>query len=225
MSRTAWIGLATTTVVLVAVLGNFTGIVRNLLYDSGKHEIVAIFPTTQQLRDGNYVRVRGIDVGKVKRVEPVDGGRATRVTMLVDDVAGPLYRDAHASLRWRTILGSAFYIEIDPGHAGDGKLDGPIPRAQTSTQVELEDLTTVFRNGARSGLQRLPGELSTALGDHDTPARLFEQVADDAPDIAKGIDALRGQRRDADLQQLVSATSKVVDVLGRSRAQLHDVVD
>lgn len=224
--RTGLLGLVTLTVVGVAVLGNFTGVVRSLLEERGKREVVAIFPSTQQLRSGSYVRVRGIDVGKVQRLESIDGGRSTRVTMLVDDDgAGPLYRDAHASLRWRTILGSAFYIDIDPGHVSDGTLDGPIPRAQTSTQIELEDITSVFRNGARAGVQTLPGELSTALSDHETPARLLGDVADEAPAIAKGVGALRGQRRDADLQQLVTSTSDVVDVLGRSRNALHDLVD
>ncbi|MCW3013055.1 MAG: mammalian cell entry protein [Solirubrobacterales bacterium] len=222
--RTRLIGLIMLTVVGLVVIGNFTGILRRLISERGTHEIVAIFPSSQQLRTGNFVRVHGVDVGKVKALESVDGGRATRVTMLVDDAAGELHRDAHANLRWRTILGSAFYVDVDPGHASDGKLDGPIPQAQTSGQVELDDVTSIFKDGARTGLQRMPGELSQTFSDHALPAKLLNDVADNAPDIAKGVGALRGQQQDADLQHLVTSTAKLVDVLGRSQAELHDVV-
>jgi phospholipid/cholesterol/gamma-HCH transport system substrate-binding protein len=222
--RMELIGFVTLSVVGILVFGNFTGIVRSILAERGTHEVTAILPTSQQLRAGSYVRMRGVDVGKVSRLQSIDRGRATRVTMQIEDSAGDLHKDARVSIRWRTILGSAFYVELDPGHASDGPLSGPIPRSQTSTQVELDDVTSIFQNGARKGLQTLPGELSKALGDHDTPARLLNDVADAAPDIAKGIDALRGQQPDADLQQLVSSTSKLVDVLGRSRTDLHDVI-
>jgi virulence factor Mce-like protein len=224
LGRTRVIGLVMLSIVTLLVLGNFTGVLRNLIAERGTHEIVAIFPSSQQLRGGNFVRVHGVDVGKVQRLESIDGGRATRVTMLVDDSAGDLHKDAHASLRWRTILGSAFYVDIDPGHAGDGKLAGPIPRSQTSSQVELEDVTSIFRDGARTGLQRMPGELSQTFSDHELPGRLLNDVADEAPAIAKGVGALRGQQQDADLQHLVSSTAKLVDVLGRSQNDLHDVV-
>jgi phospholipid/cholesterol/gamma-HCH transport system substrate-binding protein len=90
--------------------------------------------------------------------------------------------------------------------------------------VELEDLTSVFRNGAMAGLQTLPGELSKGVSDHDTPARLLRDVAAAAPAIAKGVGAARGQHRDADLQRLVSATADVVDVLGHSAPRLRDVI-
>lgn len=222
--RNAAIGLVMLSVVLLLVVGNFTGIIRSMVTERGTHEVVAIFPSSQQLRTGNFVRVRGIDVGKVKKLESVDGGRSTRVTMLVGDDAGDLHKDAHANLRWRTILGSAFYVDIDPGHASDGPLAGPIPRTQTSSQVELDDVTTIFQNGARTGLQTMPGELSKALRDHETPGRLLNDVADASPDIAKGVGALRGQRKDADLQRLVSSTSRLVDVLGRSQGELQQVV-
>lgn len=219
------IGLVTLSLVLLAVLGNFTGILRGLFEKRGTHEVTAIFPTSQQLHSGAYVRIRGVEVGKVERLDSMEGGRATRVTMLVKKSAGHLYKDAHASLRWRTVLGSAFYVDLDPGHPSDGVLEGAIPRTHVSTQVELDDVTSIFQNGARKGLQTLPRELSAALSDHDTPARLLNDVADAAPDIAKGVGAVRGQRPDADLQHLVTSTSRLVDVLGRSQGQLHDLVN
>jgi virulence factor Mce-like protein len=223
--RMAAIGLVMLTIVGLAVVGNFTGILRGILSKRGTQEIVAIFPSSQQLRGGDFVRMHGVDIGKVSKLESVEGGRATRVTMRVEDSsAGQLHRDAHAAVRWRTVLGSAFYIDIEPGHASDGPLRGPIPKSQTTNQVELDDLTSVFQNGARKGLQTLPGEMAQALSDHDTPGRLLRRVGDEAPNIAKGLGALRGQRQDADLQQLVTSTARLVDVLGSSERELSDVV-
>lgn len=222
--RSAAIGLVMLTVVGLVVVGNFTGIVRAVLSKRGTHEVTAIFPTSQQLRAGAFVRVDGIEVGKVAGLESIEGGRATKVTMRLEKTAGDLHRDAHASLRWRTILGSAFYVDLDPGHASDGPLNGPIPRSQTSTQVELDDVTTAFGGGATSGLQAMPGELSKALSDHALPGRLLSDVADASPAITKGVGAVRGQQQDADLQHLVASTARLVDVLGRSRAELGQVI-
>ncbi|MCW3039814.1 MAG: Mammalian cell entry related domain protein [Solirubrobacterales bacterium] len=222
--RSAVIGLVMLTIVGVLVVGNFTGIVRGLFAKRGTSEVVAILPSSQQLRTGNYVRTRGVEVGTIKQLDSVDGGRATRVTMLVKKSAGPLHKDAHVSLRWRTVLGSAFYLDLDPGHATDGPLSGPIPRTQTTNQVELDDVTSIFSGGARTGLQSIPGELSQAFRDHDVPGRLLNDVADASPAITKGVGALRGEQKDADLQHLVRSTARLTDTLARSQGDLGRVV-
>lgn len=222
--RTAAIGLVMLTVVTLLVVGNFSGILRGIVDKRGTKEVVAVFPTSQQLRSGDLVRIDGVDVGKVTGLDSIDHGNATRVTMRVDKSDGTLHRDARANLRWRTLLGSAFYVDLDRGAPDGGTLSGPIPMDHTSAQVELDDITPLIRGGARKGMQTMPRELSEALADAKTPGRLLKGVADRAPDIAEGVGAVRGQRKDADLRRLVGSTSKLVDVLGRSRGELRAVV-
>lgn len=224
VDRTTVVGLVTIVTVLIVVLGNFTGVARDLLSGGGEREVDAVFASSQQLRTGNPVRIDGVQVGKVSGIRSTGGGRRTVVTMAIDESAGDLYADASASLRIRTVLGAAFVVELDRGHSSDGMLTGPIPSARTTNQVELDDVTGIFRGGARKGLQTLPKELSAALGDHAAPARLLGRVADASPDLRTGLGAARGRDRDIDLQGLVTGAAKTVDILGRAPGRLRDVV-
>lgn len=222
--RTTVVGLTTIVVLLTVILANFTGIARNLLGSVGKREVQAVFATTQQLRTGNDVRIDGVNVGKVTAIDGQDAGRRTLVTMRIEKSAGRLYRDARANLRIRTVLGAAFIVDLDRGHAADGELGGPIPLTRTSGQVEVDDVTGIFRDGARRGLQRLPKELSAALRDREVPAALLGTTADVSPDVERALSAMRGQQQDTDLQRLVTGTAKTVDILGASPGQLRQVV-
>ncbi|WP_354698941.1 hypothetical protein DSM112329_04640 [Paraconexibacter sp. AEG42_29] len=222
--RTSVVGLVTITVILAAVLLNFTGIARNIATSGGKRDVVAMFGSSKQLRKGNPVRIDGVNVGKVRRIELADGGRAAKVTMSIERSAGDLYRDATAALHFRTVLGAAFVVDLERGHASDGPLTGAIPASRTSSQVELDDITGIVRGDARTGLQRLPGELSAALADHATPGRLLDRAADASPDIGLALNAARGTRQDEDLQELVTGAARTVDILGAAPGRLRTVV-
>lgn len=222
--RTFLVGLTTIVVVTVVVLANFTGFARNLLTGGGKREVQAQFASSQQLRKGNLVRIDGVNVGKVSEIESADGGRQTTVTMRIDKSAGALYADARAAVKIRTVLGAAFIVDLERGHASDGPLAGPIPLARTAGQVELDDVTSIFRGGARKGLQRLPKELSSALRDHDTPARLLGTLADVAPDVRRALDAVRGSEQDTDLQRVITGAARTSQVLGAAPGRLRALV-
>jgi phospholipid/cholesterol/gamma-HCH transport system substrate-binding protein len=136
--------------------------------------------------------------------------------MDVFDDAGPLYRDAGAVLRWKTVLGGEFYVDLDRGDRSSGELgSAAIPASRTDRQVELDDITTVDRGAAQQGLKTLPGELSKALADHQAPGRLLGAVADVSPDVEQGVGALRGEVPDEDLRGLVEQTSRTVRALDR----------
>lgn len=221
---TTLIGLVTIVVLLAVILANFTGIARNLLGSGGQREVEAVFASSQQLRTGNLVRIDGVNVGKVTGIESRDGGRRTAVRMRIDRSAGELHADAGAAIRMRTVLGAAFVVELERGHPGDGPLSGPIPLARTRNQVELDDITGLFRNGARKGLQRLPKELAAALSEPALPARLLGTIADVSPDLGQALAAVRGQQQDLDLQRLVAGTATTVDILGARRGELRELV-
>ncbi|MCW3010710.1 MAG: hypothetical protein JWO90_1114 [Solirubrobacterales bacterium] len=222
--RTSLVGLVTMLLVGTVVLANFTGIGRKLLSGDEARTVTAMLANAQQLAVGNPVRVDGVDAGRVAKITAVDGGRWARVEMDVAEDAGPLYADAGANLRWRTVLGSSFFLDLDRGTAGRGELRGTIPAERTTNQVELEDVAGVFRKGARRGLQTLPGELGTALEDDTAVGNALESLARISPDTEKGIRGLRGTRPEIDLRRLVGSTADVVEVLGRSPAELRQVV-
>lgn len=222
--RQSVVGLVTIVVLGLVVIGNFSGIGRRLLEGGGSRTVTAMFASAQQLRVGGPVRVNGVDAGRITRITAQDGGRRAKVEMSLMSSAGPLYADASANLRWRTLLGQAFYVSLDRGHPGHGELRGVIPSGRTTNQVEVEDLTSVFRGGARRALQTLPQQLADGLSNPAAVGDALGAVARISPDVERGVRGLRGSQPDADLRHLVASTAKVVDVIGRSPGQLRDVV-
>ncbi|MCW3014555.1 MAG: Mammalian cell entry related domain protein [Solirubrobacterales bacterium] len=226
LTQQGTVGLVGLVLGVAVLLAGLTGHLSSLFGTASQHEVRATFVTAQQVRKGTEVRLDGVKVGQVKRVGLQAGGRASTVTMDVDDSAGPLYRNARAGLRWKTVLGGSFYVQLQRGTPGGGPLPATgIPVEQTFRQVELDDITSVLRGGARAGLQRLPKELATALRDPRVPARLLDTVGDVAPDLAGGLRPLRGTHVDQDLQQLISNTAKTVAIISRPRGGLRQIVD
>ncbi|PTL58167.1 MlaD family protein [Paraconexibacter algicola] len=215
--------VALTVAILVLVLG-MTGAISRLFDNAQTRTVRAAFADSQQLRPEDGVRIQGLEAGEVTKTELSDDGRTTLVTMEVETDKGGLYADAGAVTRFQTVLGGRFYVDLQRGSAARGPLRGTIPASRTGRQVEIDDVASVVRGDAASGLRTLPGELATALEDEQAPARLLDRVADAAPDIETGVGALRGQDLDRDLRDLVSETAKTVSALDGPRDELRTVI-
>lgn len=213
--QTAAIGGAVIAAAAVMLTLDFMGVLAGLFERGPETRTVrAVFTDAQQLHAGDPVRVDGVNVGKVNDITlDRTGGRAV-VTMEIvkDDV--PLYADARADIRWRTVLGGAFAIRIERGTPSSQPLgDRVIPVMRTSTQTELEDVLTFNRRQARAGLQALPGGLAEALADPDAPAAALRRLADVAPTATRGLQAVRGTRPGRDLPELVEYADATVRAL------------
>ncbi|MCW2984564.1 MAG: Mammalian cell entry related domain protein [Conexibacter sp.] len=179
----------------------------------GGHTITAVFADAQTLGKGDPVRVRGVQVGEVSQITTDPGGRSATVRMSVSDDALPLYADAHATSRWRSLFGAGFVVDLDPGTPGRSKLaTRALGLAQTNTQVLLEDVTSVLSGRPGNGLRHMLTELPRTLQDPAVPDAALQAMADTAPPIEKGFGAVRGQR-DGDLARLVHDTAQTVSAL------------
>lgn len=222
--RDALIGAVTVAAVTLFVILGMTGAIT-ALFDGGETRTVrALFADTQQLRVGDGVRIDGVKAGEVTDTELSPDRRSSLVTMKVEEQAGPIYADAGAILRFQTVLGGKFYVDIERGSAARGRLAGTIPVARTARQVEIDDIARVIRGDSARGLQTMPGELATALADEDLPARLLDTVGDVAPAVRRGVGALRGRDVDRDLRGLVADTARTVRALDAPDEQLRTVV-
>ena len=225
--RPLLVGAVAVALSVFIVVGTLTMFLPSLLHRTDTREIRATFANTQQLRKGMEVRVDGIRVGKVDAVERADGNppASTIVMEVEEDKTGPLYADMSAAIRFRLVLGGNFYIDLDRGTPEAGPFDGaPIPLERTSYQVELDDVTTVIRDDAKRGLQRLPRELADALADRQAPARTLDTLASVSDDFAGALSALRGERRDRDLRDLLRQTSRTLAALDRPVGELRQLV-
>jgi phospholipid/cholesterol/gamma-HCH transport system substrate-binding protein len=220
-----WLGGITLLIVLGVVLGVMAGAIGPQMFSGGGRKVTAVFADIEQLIPGDEVRVDGVYEGTVSSVKLDPGGRSTTVTMTVFGSAGPLYRDATATIAWKTVLGGAFNVDLTRGSVAAGPLgSNTIPLSRTTNQVELDDLLSFDQGTAKAGLQQMFGALATALSQPQPPSRLLGTLAAVSPAVTTGIGALRGQVQDSDLRNLVTGAATTVQALDAPNGQLRSLV-
>jgi virulence factor Mce-like protein len=219
------LGTATLVIGLMFTLGVLGGIIGPQMFGGGGRKVSAVFADTQQLKTGDEVRVQGVIEGAVTSIKLNPGGHSSTVEMSVPSSAGPLYRDASATLAWKTLLGGAFNLELTRGTPTAGPLgSNVIPMSHTQSQVEVDDVLSFDTGRARQGLRTMPSQLATALSNPKPPAQLLNTLANVSPAISVGVGALRGQVPDSDLRSLVAGTSRALDALNAPFDQMRGLV-
>jgi phospholipid/cholesterol/gamma-HCH transport system substrate-binding protein len=213
--------LAAIAVVVVAIN---SGWVQRQFQPGGK-TVRAQFADTGQLKKGDKVRVDGVTVGRVKDVTLDADGRSATVAMIVQNDAQPLYANAHAAIKWRTLLGGNFAVTLIRGTPTAGPLgDRAIPLSRTSSQVEIEDVTSFARGASKQGLRVMLRELPNALSSPVTLRDAFVALRGEAPSLTAGVAAIRGYDRH-DLRPLVASASRTVRALDAPQDGLRRLVE
>jgi phospholipid/cholesterol/gamma-HCH transport system substrate-binding protein len=104
----------------------------------------AIFKNASGLRSGQFVRASGVEVGKVDKVELIDGGTSVKIDFSVDRSL-PLFQGTSASIRYLNLIGDR-YLELKRGD--DEKrlpAGGTIPVEHTQPALDLDALIGGFR--------------------------------------------------------------------------------
>jgi len=149
----AGIKLGIFTIVSILVTGLLAAIMGNIGFGSGR-EYKAIFTTASMLEKGDDVRVAGVSVGEVKKVEHYERNHAIITFRVKSDV--PLTTASRAEVRFLNLVGDR-YLALEAGaNAGAERLDegDTLPVEQTSPAL---DLTTLF-NGFKPLFQALKPE-------------------------------------------------------------------
>jgi phospholipid/cholesterol/gamma-HCH transport system substrate-binding protein len=104
----------------------------------------AIFSNTSGLRQGQFVRASGVEVGKVSKLELIDGGSKVRVDFSVERSL-QLFDGTTAAVRYLNLIGDR-YMELKRGD-GDTRLPagGTIPLERTQPALDLDALIGGFR--------------------------------------------------------------------------------
>ena len=104
----------------------------------------AIFSNASGLRNGQFVRASGVEVGKVSKVELTDGGQRARVEFQVDRSL-PLFEGTTASIKYLNLIGDR-YLDLERGDS-DKRLPvgGTIPLERTKPALDLDALVGSFR--------------------------------------------------------------------------------
>ncbi|MFN8032544.1 MAG: virulence factor Mce family protein [Mycobacterium sp.] len=127
------------TAIIVIVFGQFR-FDRTTAY-------TAEFSNASGLRDGEFVRAGGVEVGKVSNLKLVDGGRRVLVTLNVDRTL-PLYQSTTAQIRYQDLIGNRYVnLERGTGEGADRILPpgGFIPMSRTQPALDLDALIGGFK--------------------------------------------------------------------------------
>src|SRR5215203_3577031 len=103
---------------VVTVVGVYLGFTKSIPFRS-HYEVKAAFKSANNLRKASPVRIAGVEVGKVVKVERAHrGDTGAIVTMRIQDKGRPLHEDAQFKIRPRIFLEGNFFVDVTPGTSG-----------------------------------------------------------------------------------------------------------
>jgi phospholipid/cholesterol/gamma-HCH transport system substrate-binding protein len=154
-------GLVAAMIILIATFLAFT---KELPWQQ-PFELKAVFPSVNSIRLDSPVRIAGVEVGKVTKVEHYKDSQYGIVTMEIKDNGLPIHQDATLKIRPRLFLEGNFFIDMTAGtpdrpSVGDGDT---IPVTQTAYPVQLDQILTTLQDDTRKDLQSLLEGFGTAL--------------------------------------------------------------
>src|SRR3954469_4905345 len=108
------------------------------------YQVKFVVQNANLVQPRSAVRIAGIDVGQVDKVERYRNTNMALVTMRIADRGRPVHSDAEIKIRPRLFLEGNFYVDLKPGTSkapelGDG---GMIPVTQTARPVQLDQILT-----------------------------------------------------------------------------------
>ncbi|EID09439.1 virulence factor Mce family protein [Mycolicibacterium phlei] len=179
----------------------------------------AIFSSASGLREGQFVRASGVEVGKVEKIQLINGGTQVKVDFNVDRSL-PLFEGTTASIRYLNLIGDR-YMELKRGDS-DRRLPGgaTIPIERTQPALNLDALIGGFRpvfraldpdkvnEIAQSIITVFQGQGGTINDILDQTASLTEALAD----------------RDRAIGEVITNLNTVLDTSVRHQQQFDETV-
>ncbi|OHV06736.1 virulence factor Mce family protein [Mycobacterium talmoniae] len=183
----------------------------------------AEFSNASGLRQGQFVRASGVEIGKVKRLKLVDGGRRVRVDFDVDRSL-PLFESTTAQIRYADLIGNR-YVELKrgEGEGSDRRLPpgGFIPLSRTEPALDLDALIggfkPVFRALDPEKVNTIASSIVTVFqGQGGTINDILDQTAQLTAHIAE---------RDQAIGEVVKNLNIVLDTTVRHRKEFDQTVN
>jgi phospholipid/cholesterol/gamma-HCH transport system substrate-binding protein len=128
------------------------------------YEVKVPFNEATQLAEQSDVRISGVNVGKVQRIELAPNGKQALAIAAIDDRYAPLPESTRAILRTKTLLGET-YIELTPGSREGEELEdgGTLPEANVAESVQLDEIFRTFNAQTRAAFQEWMQEAAVAI--------------------------------------------------------------
>jgi phospholipid/cholesterol/gamma-HCH transport system substrate-binding protein len=229
---------------VVILIGTFLAFTKDIPF-TRPYELKATFENSPPIQKNQAVRIAGVDVGKVSKIEPVGGDSpAVVVTMKLTNEALPIHKDATVKVRPRIFFEGNNFFDIHPGSPSSPELHSGdvIPASQTSAPVQLDQVLGTLQADTRKNLRKLldgyggalnnkpqPGEDDDQVADvkGKTAGQALNQTLDYSPEALRGAAIVNQSLLGADLHdlsKLVSGQQRVFAALDTHEGSLKDLI-
>jgi phospholipid/cholesterol/gamma-HCH transport system substrate-binding protein len=194
------------------------------IFEEKPFELKAEFETAQAVvpGQGQTIRVAGVRVGDVSKVELEDGHGV--VTFQIDRKYLPVYKDATILMRPTTGLKDMFF-ELDPGTQSAGEYDegATIPVSNTAPDVNLDEILAGLDSDTQAYLKLLIVGAGEGLKGRDEDlGHLLGGLGPINRDLAKLNSEV--SKRKENLARLIHNFNLLTTTVGRSEQDLTELV-
>ncbi|MEJ7784005.1 MAG: MlaD family protein [Solirubrobacteraceae bacterium] len=224
-ANTFRVGLVTLALLSIIIYMGFTK--TNPFSDN--FEMKAAFTTVGDLKPRSPVRIAGIEVGRVLKVETVGDGEAAGalVTIEIRDKGLPLHTDATLKVRPRLFLEGNYFVDMQPGSPSAPVLEEgkTIPATQTASPVGIGEVLSALQSDTREDLKTVLKEYGAALEGEGAKGynRSTKYWRAAYQNNALVLDATRGVL-EHDLSGYVEGAGEVAAALDRSPDRLRALI-
>jgi phospholipid/cholesterol/gamma-HCH transport system substrate-binding protein len=219
------------------------------LIEKSPYELKAEFSDAQAVipGQGQTIRVAGVEVGKITKVEPKNGVAVVTMSLdrsKVENHELDVRSDASAQLRPRTGLKDMF-IELDPGSAGRKlKEHDTIPVQNTEPDVDPDEILSALDTDTRSYLQLLIAGLGKGFRGHGKDLNAtFKALGPTQRDLKRVTKAIATRKhelarlvhnyadltntlasRDSDVRRLIDASNATLSAFAQENVNISSAV-
>jgi phospholipid/cholesterol/gamma-HCH transport system substrate-binding protein len=182
------------------------------------------FTEAAQLANQSDVRISGVSVGKVQKIQLSPDGKHALATLQLNDQYAPIPKNTKATLREKTLLGET-YVELTPGSPTGPKLHdgGTLPNGQVAPSVQLDEIFRTFNPKTRLAFQGWMQNAALALrGQGQALSNAFGELEPTFTDADKVLRVLDTQR--LAVKQLISNGGTVFEALSQRQGQLSGLI-
>jgi phospholipid/cholesterol/gamma-HCH transport system substrate-binding protein len=219
------------------------------LIEKSPFELKAEFSDAQAVipGQGQTIRVAGVEVGKISKVEPKNGVAVVTMNLdrnKIEDHTLDIRSDATAQLRPRTGLKDMF-IELDPGTAGRKLREhDTLPVQNSEPDVDPDEILSALDTDTRSYLQLLIAGLGKGLAgrgkDLNATFKALGPTYEDLQRISKAIATRKSELarlvhnygdltntladRDNDVRRLIDASNATLSAFAQENLNISSAV-
>src|SRR4029453_15787052 len=187
------------------------------------YRVQGAFPEGVTLATEADVRIAGVSVGNVRKLQVDPRGNRTLATIELDRQFAPLHADARAMLRQKTLLGET-YVELTPGHGAKTLPEGGrLATGHVKDAVQLDEIFDALDPHTRAAFRTWQQQLAKGVKgrgrDFNDALGTLPGFAADGSDVLQVLDSQEGA-----LQRLVKNTGVTFAALTENEQQLQTLI-